>query len=364
MPALSLHPMFSLVAQFGRQPAAPLRIWLRTTGNKIRPPRATPHRPIRRSRQDRIYLGGRAGLHQQAEILVDERPGPLPTIVIGGFVPDAVDALYLLRASLTTHGSVYYMNYPPRGFSVELFLAQLEDLIEEMVQVRGQFPALMAVSFGAGIVLEALRRAQSRQRALPLAGLVLVSPVACTADLLDATEPKASTLLGRIIKPYLGTAARVDASIVEKSRAVFLRMFESGAQNKAALRFLLTRDETSRLRDSVLRTINAIDGTGASERVRALADMPPLSHPAPLFSGPSLVLFAEKETSVLVQNSPTWREFRERCPAWFPHGRCLTVTSSPENPVQHASLIFHARNFQPHLVTFYRMLRNFLRQAA
>lgn len=356
--------MFSLVAQFGRQPTAPLRIWLRTTGNKIRPPRAMPHKPLRRARQDAVHLSGRAGLHQQAIILVEERPGPLPTIVIGGFVPDAVDAFYLLRAGLTSHGSVYYLNYPPRGFSTELFLAQLEDLIEEITQVRGQTPALISVSFGAGVALEALRRAKAARRELPLAGLVLVSPVACTADLLDANEPKPSTLLGRVVKPYLGAVARVDQSIVEKSRAVFLKMFEAGAQNKAALRFLLTREETLRLRDSVLSTIGEIDGAGASERVRALANMPAMSEPTPLFSAPTLVLFAEKETSALVQSSPTWRELRERCSAWFPRGRCLTVTNSPENPVQHASLVFHAHNFQPHLAAFYRTLRSFLRQAA
>ncbi len=356
--------MFSLVAQFGRQPTAPLRIWLRTTEYKFRPPRATPHKPLVRTRQDSVFLNRQAGLHQQADILVEERPGPLPTIVVGGFVPNAVDSFYLLRPSLTAHGSVYYLNYPRRGFSTELFLAQLEDLIEEIAVKRGQIPSLISVSFGAGVVIEMLRRARAEGREIPLAGLVLVSPVACTADLLDASEPKPSTLLGRIIKPYLVTSGRADNAIVEKSRAVFLKMFEAGAQNKAALRFLLTREETIRLRDSVLGTISEIDSVGASERVRALADMSPLSAPTSLFSGPALVLFAEKETSVLVQSSPTWRELRERCTAWFPRGRCLTVTNAADNPVQHASLIFHVQNFQPHLVTFYRSLRTLLRQAA
>lgn len=311
-----------------------------------------------------MQFTGRAGLHQRSDILVEKRPGPLPTIIVGGFVPDSADAFYLIRSSLMPHGSVYYLNYPRRGFSTELFLAQLEDLIEEITRTRGCLPALIGVSFGAGLVLELLRKASTDKRELPLAGLILVSPVACAADLLDPAEPKPSTLLGRVIKPYLTTPIRTDDSLVEKARSVFLKMFESGANNKEAMRFVLTRPESIRLRDSVLSAINAIEPIGAGERVRALAALPALCEPKPLFSGPALILYAEKESSVLVQTSPTWRELRERCRAWFPRGRYLTVTNATDNPVQHASLIFHYKNFQPHFAAFYRTLRNGLRQAA
>jgi pimeloyl-ACP methyl ester carboxylesterase len=304
------------------------------------------------------------GPHQRADVLVEERPGPLPTIIVGGFVPDATDAFYLLRGGLMPHGSVFYLNYPRGGFSTELFLAQLEDLIEELAVKRGRRPVLIAVSFGAGLALELFRRAAAAGRELPLAGVVLISPVACTTDLLDPAEAKPSTLLGRVIKPYLSPPARSDHALVEKSRAVFLKMFEAGAHNKAALRFLLTREESLRLRDSVLSAINAIDGNGAAERVQALCALPELREPRSLFAGPALVLFAEKENSVLVGSSPTWRELRARVGAWFPRGRGLTVTNTPDNPVQHASLIFHSQNFQPHLAAFYRALRSALRQAA
>ena len=364
MPPLSILPVFSLVAQIGRQPTAPLRIWLRATGYKLRPPRPVPHLPTVRTRQDRAQANDPVGLHQRADVLVERRPGPLPTIIVGGFVPDAADAFYLVRSGLMPHGSVFYLNYPRRGFSTVLFLAQLEDLIEEITHTGGGRPALIGVSFGAGLVLELLRQAAADRRELPLAGVILVSPVACAADLLDPAEPKPSTLLGRVIKPYLTTPLRTDDSLVEKARSVFLKMFESGANNKEAMRFVLTRPESLRLRDSVLSAINAIDATGAGERVRALAALPALSVPTPLFSGPALVLYAEKETSVLVQTSPTWREFRERCSAWFPRGRCLIVTNTPDHPVQHASLIFHCHNFQPHFAAFYRSLRNALHQAA
>lgn len=364
MPSLSLIPVLSLVAQLSREPAAPLRIWLRTTGYRLRPPRADIHQPALRTRQEALLASGSAGPHQCAQIRVEPRPGPLPTIVVGGFVPDATEALYLLRGPLLQQGTIFYFNYPRRGFCTDLFLAQLEDLIEEVALLHGRRPVLTAVSFGAGMVLELLRRRAAEGRPLPLAGLVLVSPVACTADLLDPAAPKPTTLLGRVIKPYLDSPDRTDDTLVEKSRMVFLKMFESGAQNKAALRFLLTRQETLRLRDAVLGTINAIDSRGATERVRALRQLPAMHAPNVLFDGPALVLYAEKEGAVLVENSPTWREMTQRINAWFPLGRCATVRHTPEHPVQHASLIFHHGNFAPYFAAFYRGIRPTRHQAA
>jgi hypothetical protein len=35
----------------------------------------------------------------------------------------------------------------------------------------------------------------------------------------------------------------------------------------------------------------------------------------------------------------------------------MVVTNHADHPVQHASLIFHSRNFQPHLVQLYRTIR-------
>ncbi len=356
--------MLSLVAQLRHRPAAPLRIWLRNTTHKFRPPCPAPHTAIVRRRQDAVLATGAAGPHQFAQILVEPRPGPQPTIVVGGFVPDATESVYLLRSGLLRQGSLYYFNYPRRGFSTDLFLAQLADLIEEVTATHRRPPVVIAISFGAGLLVELLRRATARGRAPALGGLVLVSPVACVADLLDPVAPKATTLLGRVLKPYLDAAGPADDALIERSRTIFLKMFEAGAQNKAALAFLLARDETRRLRESVLGTINAITPAGAVERVRALREFAAPGEPRPLTTAPVLVLYAEKESAVLVENSPTAREFQTRVRAWFPRGLCLIVGNTPDNPVQHASLIFHAENFQPPIAAFYRTLRATRRQAA
>jgi len=365
MNASSFFPALSpALVRFSRQTTAPFQALLRTTGYKLRPPCALEHTARLTSRQAPLLASGVVGPQACAQIRVEERAGALPTIVVGGFVPDATEAFYLLRGGLLKYGSVFYFNYPRRGFSTDLFLAQLEDLIEEIYVQRGQRPALIAVSFGAGLVVELLRRAAARGEALPLAGLTLVSPVACTADLIDARAPKPTTLLGRVLLPYLRGGAAPDGAIVEKSRTVFLRMFESGAQNQSALRFLLTRAETRRLRDAVVGAINAIDAAGAFERVRALNLLPEPGEPRALFSGPALVLYAEKESSVLQENAPTWHEFSSRTAAWFPQGRCVVVTNDADNPVQHASLIFHSRNFEPHLARLYRDIRRQKARAA
>lgn len=366
MNASSFFPALSpALARFSRQSAAPFRALLRTTGYKLRPPCALEHTARITARQAALLASGVVGPQACAQIRVEERAGALPTIVVGGFVPDATEAFYLLRGGLLRHGSVFYFNYPRRGFSTDLFLAQLEDLIEEIHTRRGQRPVLIAVSFGAGLVLELLRRAAARGETLPLAGLALVSPVACSADLIDVRAPKPTTLLGRVLLPYLrGGACAPDGAIVEKSRTVFLRMFESGAQNQSALRFLLTRAETQRLRDAVVGSINAIDAAGAFERVRALNQFPEPGEPCVLFAGPALVLYAEKESAVLQENAPTWREFSHRAEAWFPRGHCAVVTNEDDHPVQHASLIFHSRNFEPHLARLFREIRRLKVHAA
>ena len=360
--ALRFFPMFSLLAQISRQPSAPLQLWLRTTGQKFRPASPVPHRAVVRHRQNALLTAGLAGPHQCATLQVEQRPGPTPTVVIGGFVPDSTEALYLLRGGLLQQGSLYYFNYPRRGFSTEMFFAQLADLVEELSENSDRLPVILGISFGAGLVMEWLRRFDRPENQPALAGLVLVSPVGCVEDLLDPTKPKPTTLLGRVIKPYVDADGRADGAVIERSRSVFLKMFESGAQNKEALRLLLSREELGRLRDAVLATINSIEPAAARDRVQALCNFSPFRIVRPLCVAPVLVLFSEKESAVLCENAPTERELRTRTTLWFPQGRCLTVRNHEDNPVQHASLIFHARNFQPLLAGFYRSLRQKQRQ--
>lgn len=361
MTALTHHPMISLLTRFSRQPEAPLRLWFRTTSHRLRPPRPVTFTATVRRRLDTVLSSGLAGPHQCATLLTEAGSGPQPTIVLGGFVPDATEAVYLLRGDLLRQGSLYYFNYPRRGFATACILAQLGDLIEEVTACHRRAPVVLAISFGAGLILEWLRQ---QSDLCVLAGLLLVSPVTHATDLLDPAAPKPTTLLGRVVKPYLQAGAAVDRTLVEKSRAVFLKMFESGAQNKEALQLLLSREETQRLRAAVLAAINAIEPNAAAERVQAMNTFAPLATPRVLLSTPALILYAEKESAVLRDDAPGRLALESAGPAWFPRSRCLTVSNQTGHPVQHASLIFHAWDFQPAIAAFYRSLRQPQRRAA
>lgn len=363
MPALTLAPVLSFFSAFQRvHPSVPLRTFLRTTSRKLRPSRLQPHLTGTRRAREKLLSSGQARPDQLATIWHESHPGSRPTIVLGGFVPDSTEQVFLLRGHLAKSGPVCYLNYPPDGFSLDLLCAQLDDLLEDIARTSVQPPVLFTVSYGSGLALEWLRRNRAAGRNPRIGGLILISPVACVDDLMEPNTPKPTTLLGRAIKPYLDSAEAVSSDAVEKSRAVFARMFEAGAQNKAALQFVLTRGELTQLRTAVMQTIRQITPQGAVERVRSLCAMPRIDHaamtPLPLTAAPVLILYAEKESAVLVESSPTQRALMSAAPCWFPQGEVRVISNPRGAPVQHASLIFHCANFLPPILGFYRRLKS------
>jgi len=371
MPALTFAPALSLLAAFHRvSPVRPLRILLRTAEEKRHPSQARPYASTVTAAQDRVRASAGDVPRRAAAMLREAGRGTTPTIVLGGFVPDSTEQVFLLRGFFRRAGDLYYVNYPREGFDLDLVCAQLDDLVAELGAARGQPPVIFAVSFGAGLLLEWLARARRAGTTPALGGVVLVSPVACVADLVAPTGAKPATLLGRALQPYLDAADGASAGANERSRTIFARMFEAGAQNKAALRALMTPAELAGLRAAVMATIRGITPTGAWERVRALRTMaapPAYFAPAllPLATVPALVLYAEREEAVLEAGSPTRFAFEGALRAYFPRGRLQTVATAFGPPVQHASLIFHAFDFQPALGEFYQQLKSSkLRQAA
>ncbi|MBS0631669.1 MAG: alpha/beta hydrolase [Verrucomicrobia bacterium] len=357
MPALSFAPAVSLLAAFQRvSPVTPLRTFMRATEEHFNPSRLAPHTPQVRHAQDAVFAAGATGPHQLCHVLREPGRGRTPTIVLGGFVPESTEQVFLLRRFLLRSGDVYYINYPRNGFSLDLLCAQLDDLVEELT-AKKQPPVLFSVSFGGGLVLEWLRRARLAGRNPALAGNVLVSPVACVADLIAPGAAKPATLLGRAVKPWLGTG-EVREETVEKSRVIFTRMFEAGAQNKASLRLLMTRAELNRLYAGVMGAIRGINAAGACERVRSLAGMAaPTAYfqPGllPLTAAPTLIMYAEREETVLDPGSPTRFALTSATQAYFPGAKVRTIANPFGSPVQHASLIFHVANFLPPLAAFY-----------
>lgn len=344
-----------LLGQLGRlAPAGPLPLFARP---RLLPPPAG-FLPRLRTRQEAVLAGDGTEVRQRILIRADERPGPHPTIVLPGFVPDAPDQVLLLRPDLLRHGSVYYVDYARGGFSLDLFCAQLDDLVAELA-LTGRRPVLLTVSFGCGLALEWLRRCRAAGRAADIAGLVLVSPVACPADLVDPASARPATLVGRALQPYLDPTGIVSPQAIEKSRTIFLRMFEAGAQHAGLSRSGLAAEEFAGLRERVTAAIRAVDRRGAVERVGSLAGMPaPDPAGGPLTIAPALVLFAEREDTVLAANSPTRDALGRFGPVLLPLGAVHEVSNPGGDPVQHASLIFHAHCFRSLLQAFYRRLKS------
>ncbi|MES2692049.1 MAG: hypothetical protein V4773_01160 [Verrucomicrobiota bacterium] len=362
MPSLNFAPAFSLISAFSAAPLRPFHTLVRTTEERFRPSRIAVHRAAPGRAQARMLAAGTAGQHLHATVLHTPGTGRVPTIVLGGFVPDATEQVFLLRRFLLRSGDLYCVSYPVTGFSLDVLCAQLDDLVEELA-LAGTPPVIFSVSFGAGVVLEWLRRSRAEGRNPVLAGVILVSPVSCTADIIATGAAKPNTLLGRALGPFLDAKRPATEAAVDKARAIFLRMFEAGAQNKLALRMLMTKTEVERLRNAVMNTIRDLTSDGARERIAAMQAMvAPTDYftPAilPLTTAPTLVLFAEKEEAVLDAASPGRFAFGRACRAFFPDGETHTVKARMGGaPVQHASLIFHVFEFLPRFQAFYNRVR-------
>ena len=370
MPVLSFAPALSFLAAFHRvSPVQPIRTLLRTAEEKRHPSHPRPHQPLVSTARDHVLAAGGAGPHQLVTVLHETGRGSTPTIILGGFVPDSTEQVFLLRGFFLRSGDLYYFNYPRPGFSLDLFCAQLDDLVEELARRHRQAPVIFSVSFGSGLLLEWLGRARRAGRNPALAGVVLISPVACAADVIAPGTAKPTTLLGRALKPYFAAGTATETGPIEKSRTIFTRMFEAGAQNKAALFSLMTPAELTRLHAAVMAAISGITFTGARERVSALRAMAAPSDyftPAllPLTTAPGLVLFAEREEAVLAAGSPTRFAFASALRAYFPDGRMQVIAQPFGPPVQHASLIFHVFDFLPAIRAFYHRLKSSKLKAA
>lgn len=264
-------------------------------------------------------------------------------------MPDATEALEFQRPLLRQHGSIYYLNFPRNGFSYELFCAQLSDLIADLAGQRRR-PVLLGVSFGAGLLVQYLRQAPETIHGM-LRGLLLISSVLCTDDLV---RPKGERSGGvRMLESNLRKILEVDPSDqdslhkqVERARRCFYALFESGAGNRP----LSSRHLAIRRR--IFGVLEHTSALGGYQRVLALRDFAtPCGH-AGIFDGPTMLLAAEDEASILVPGSPTLSLLQDRATfrRLFPNAASRVVSSSdPTDPVAHASLIFHQHCYNPHL---------------
>ncbi len=281
--------------------------------------------------------------------------GGMPTIVVGGFVPDATEVVEFQRPLLKEFGSIYYINYPRNGFSEALFFAQLADLIED-INHQGERPVLFGISFGSGLIARFIRTSSTAVTA-GIRGLALVSPVLCTEDLVRPAGERSGgvRMLESNLRRILGARSSDSSEIerqIERARRCFSGLFGIGAENRRLGGRHLA------IKKKIMDTIEKTPFLGGYERVLALQSFT-LPETGCLFSGPALVLLAETEENLLVPTSPTLALCRDsnRFLGLFPKGRCCRVSSgNAADPVAHASLIFHHEQYNGHLSSWYSRL--------
>ena len=294
----------------------------------------------------------------QSQIYRQAGAGGTPTIVIAGFLPDATESIEYQRDLVARYGDVYYINYPRDRFCTRALFAQVGGLIRHL-NARGERPVLFSICFGAGLVVKLLceRAAAARDGggapALGLAGVVMVSPVLCAADMvrLDAGAAGPAPMRERAARMFfLGD----DHGDLEREVARARRAFGSLFRRERAMRLLNDRNGVIIAR--VLAAVHEITVTGYYERALALRALrwPPAR--APIFSGPTLVLFAEDEDGVFVPSSPTLAALRTPAVAteFFPAAAVHEVASADANdPVVHGSIVVHHRYFNPFITAWY-----------
>jgi pimeloyl-ACP methyl ester carboxylesterase len=312
--------------------------------------------PKFRRREFDLISQSRDAHRTRCQIFREKGAGNVPTIVLGGFVPDATETVEFQRKLLRQHGSIYYVNYGRNGFCQEMFTAQLTDLIESLA-FKGQKPVIMGVSFGCGLLSSYLRQIEE-QVIKNIRGLILVSPVITTDDLIRPPTEKRNgvRILESNLKKIVAADSENETDIskhIERSRRCFQALFNSGAENRALnVRHLA-------IRKKINDVIEYTSARGGFERVVALKEFKFPLFSKTLFSGPVLTLLAENESDILVPSSPTLKLFSEPTlySRLFPSCQLSTVKSGiAGDGVAHASLIFHHEAYNTLLSGWYNKL--------
>jgi len=323
-----------------------------------------PYTPRNRRREFGL-MGSFHSMHSvRCQVFREKSAGSMPTIVIAGFVPDATETIEFQRPLLRKYGSIYYLNYPRNGFSAEMFYAQLSDLIDD-IYARGSKPLIMSVSFGSGLLVDYLRRSDEHIHE-KIRGLLLVSPVVCTDDLIRPKREKRDGI--RFLESSLEKIITADPSKhdelekqVERSRRCFQALFAAGAENR------VLSSKHMAIRRKIMDVLAHTSALGGYERVKALRDLEFPALDGSVFAGPVLALMAENEEDILVPLSPTLGLFADstRYTKLFPNCRVKKVISKNEGDnVPHASMIFHYDAYNPLLESWYSKLSAPLLQMA
>ena len=173
--------------------------------------------------------------------------------LLPGLVPDGRETFLRQQSLFRAFGEVTTVTWPYDSFDLDRVIERIAARIRAAA-AAGQRPLLVGVSVGGGIALELLQR--TRSQPLPLAGIILVSPLTCADDL----APLLQRYLDPILHPPAGTS---QTEALEKGRAFFRTLAQEA------------RDRLDRAEEDRSRVIK--DSVGliarASERAALAADI-------------------------------------------------------------------------------------------
>jgi hypothetical protein len=293
--------------------------------------------------------------------------GPLHFVLVPGLVPDGPETFLRQRRLLLGHGSISVATYPYESFDLDTVIGAIEARLTE-IEAAGQLPVLVGVSVGGGLSLELLRRCREQGRRPPLAALALLSPLTCTSDL----APTLQRLLSPIAEAHARHHQEGAELHLERGRLFFKSLAARSVPGTppaglARLFSLLTPAglvawQERRIRARIERTLDAMPAHGAVERVMALLRLPGVASAdrRPLAEVPSLILWGSKERHTLDMDGPgsgllCRPDLAHRL---FPRCEVHWLYSRDGEPVPHASLLRHHREFNHHLARFIACLES------
>ncbi|MCS6970908.1 MAG: alpha/beta hydrolase [Planctomycetota bacterium] len=281
---------------------------------------------------------------------------PFHFLCLPGLVPDGPETFERQLRMLRAFGSVVTVSYPDHAFDLDAIIAALHDELERALQEERK-PVLVGLSVGGGIALEVIRRRLEAGKPLPLAGIVLISPLTCTADL--------SPLLSRLMQPIIAESAKEGGRpdiAQERGRQLFKSLVTKATEQVEAshdiLRWLgpfglllpqgYAAWREKRIIERIQRTFERVPPEGAVARVLALTRFRGLAGlKGPLSEAPTLILWGSKERQTLDMDGPgTGRLCRpDLAYKVFPQVEIHWIYDRQGGEVPHASLLRHAPAF-------------------
>ncbi len=296
-------------------------------------------------------------MSSSVKFIQHQRRGPFHFICLPGLVPDGPETFLRQRSLLHKHGTVSIATWPHAKFDLDTVLEGIGRRIEDAANSH-QKPVVMAVSFGGSIYLELLRRAKAAGQVLPVAANLLISPMPGPKDL--------SPLLARLVKPISEQAGLDDAHArvaLERGRS-FFRMLaaKSAGVETTELRwntFLtptgIRRYQEGRIRGRIEATLASIPTDGAIERICALTSLQGIDERTGVLSdAPTLILWGSREGHTLNMEGPgtSLLSRPDLAARIFPNTEVQFIYDRDGEVVPHASLLKHAKAFNPMLQRF------------